>query len=149
MFERMRASVVLVLSLLLLTLSLSSHAAVITVPGDYVTVQEAVDAAAPGDTVDVAAGSYEEQVVIAKDLLLRGAGAGSTVLLSPVSLTAFFNSGSDDNYPVLYIHDATEQVAGRTIDGAGRGNGNSRFMGVAFWNAGGSVAAAAITGVRA
>ncbi|MCB9513377.1 MAG: hypothetical protein H6694_03595 [Candidatus Latescibacteria bacterium] len=82
MFERMRASVVLVLSLLLLTLSLSSHAAVITVPGDYVTVQEAVDAAAPGDTVDVAAGSYEEQVVIA-NLLLRGAGAGSTVLLSP------------------------------------------------------------------
>ena len=148
MFERMRASVVLVLSLLLLTLSLSSHAAVITVPGDYVTVQEAVDAAAPGDTVDVAAGSYEEQVVIAKDLLLRGAGAGSTVLLSPVSLTAFFNSGSDDNYPVLYIHDATVQVAGLTIDGAGRGNGNSRFMGVAFWNAGGSVAAAAITGVR-
>jgi hypothetical protein len=45
------------------------------VPGDYPTIQAAVDAAGEGDTILVAPGVYSEHVVVSKSgLTLRGAG---------------------------------------------------------------------------
>ena len=61
-------------------------AATLRVPEHFPTIQSAVNAANPGDTVKVAAGTFREQVIIAKDLTLKGAGAGDNT-----------DSGSADN----------------------------------------------------
>ena len=56
------------------------------VPGDFPTIQAAVDAAAEGDTILVAPGVYSENVVVSKSrLALRGAGPVSPVERPSVS----------------------------------------------------------------
>jgi len=50
------------------------------VPADYATIQAAIDAAQPGDTVAVARGQYTEAVQMRPGICLLGAGALHTVL---------------------------------------------------------------------
>ena len=52
----------------------------IAVPHDYATIQEAVDAAKPGDTVRVAAGVYAEVVTVDKAITLAGAASAATIV---------------------------------------------------------------------
>lgn len=102
-------------------------------------IQGEVDHAAAGDTVLVKNGTYEEAVVIDnKTLTLKGESLGA-VVKSPVSIPTCTTT-SYDWHPVICIKNgSTATVDTLTIDGAGRGNGNVRFMGVAFRNAGGAV----------
>ena len=46
----------------------------------YITIQEAIDAASVGDTINVAAGTYDEDVTVSKSLSLIGEGASSTTV---------------------------------------------------------------------
>jgi parallel beta-helix repeat protein len=48
--------------------------------GCYSTIQAAVSAAAANDTINVAAGTYTEDVTIGKSLSLVGAGAGQSII---------------------------------------------------------------------
>ncbi|MFH1278333.1 MAG: right-handed parallel beta-helix repeat-containing protein [Candidatus Eisenbacteria bacterium] len=104
------------------------------------TIQGGVDGVLAGGSVDIAEGTYVEQVHVTKsNLSLAGAGTGLTVIESPVTLTEFFTS-SDDNYPVVFIDGATGvALADLTVDGANQGDTNYRFVGVGFWNGDGSM----------
>ncbi len=121
----------------------------------FAVIQDGVNAVAAGGTVNILPGSYEEQVVIDKnDISLLGSGKGtdpgtSSIIVSPLSLTYYFVTGTNNNFPVVGIHDATGVVIDNIrIDGAGRGSGNYRFTGIGFWNAGGDVRDNYITGFR-
>ncbi len=81
-------------ALLLTALAVSSvFADVITVPGDYAQIHDAVQAASPGDIVEVAADTYYDCthetegpgttpacVIMKSGVTLRGAGTGATII---------------------------------------------------------------------
>lgn len=50
------------------------------VPGQYATIQSAINAADPGETVKVAAGTYTESIVMRRGVCLLGSGAKHTIL---------------------------------------------------------------------
>ncbi|MFN8178070.1 MAG: T9SS type A sorting domain-containing protein [bacterium] len=106
----------------------------------YATITAAIDApqTLDGHTLQIGAGTYEEQVVVTKALTLTGAGCGVTVIQSPAILAASF--GSPANKPVVFVNGKNAVIENLTVDGLGRGNANSRFVGVAYWNGGGKVA---------
>ena len=132
------------------------------------SIQAAIDAAgsgspgaatgvakSSGSTVNVGSGTFEQQSIITTDnLTLSGAGNGSdpannTIIKSPTSLSYSFTTGSNDNFPIVGVDGATGvTIENVRIDGAGRGNNNYRFQGIAFWNSGGSVMDSYITGIR-
>jgi parallel beta-helix repeat protein len=59
-----------------------------TAANPYRTIQKAVNEAAAGDTIEVAAATYDEQVTIAKSLTLVGAGPATTIIKAPSNLPA-------------------------------------------------------------
>jgi parallel beta-helix repeat protein len=52
--------------------SIANPGRIITVPDDYATIQAAINAATPGDTVHVRAGEYAEHVLVNKSITLEG-----------------------------------------------------------------------------
>ncbi len=86
-----------------------ARAATINVPADYATIQAAVNAAAPGDTILIAPGVYQEQVVITTDnLTLAGTGTNSNptvITVPPAGLTYYTTHIGDKVEYVVVAHD--------------------------------------------
>ncbi len=61
-----------------------SDGALILAPG--MSIQAAVNAAAPGDTINVPAGTYTEQVFINKSLTLVGENRDTTIIKAPATI---------------------------------------------------------------
>ena len=106
----------------------------------FATVQEGVDAVS-GSTVHIAAGTYIEQVHITLDnLVLEGSGVDVTTIQAPASMTEYFNTGSNDVYPVVFVDGVTNvTITDLTVDGDQQGITNNRFVGIGFWNGDGTV----------
>ena len=92
--------------------------AVIHVPGDYGTIQSAVDAASSGDTVNVAAGTYIENIVLKDGVELIGAGEDISII---------DGSGTDR---VIFCQDCT---AGTKLEGFTITNGDA-YRGGGIYN---------------
>jgi hypothetical protein len=117
----------------------------------FLTIQKAVDSAnVTENTIHVAAGTYQEQVVINKNLTL--VGTGDPVIQAPASPTKFkFPESGAWWDPVVFAFGGTN--AGGTISGAGTVtvsisgftvDGNNRVpydraAGILFRNAGGNI----------
>ena len=84
------------------------------VPGDYATIQEAIDASSDGDAVCIAAGSYAEQLTVAaKDISLVGVDGSA--------LTTVDSSGAA---PVLsYEGGENGTLSGLTLTGSNMSSG--------------------------
>lgn len=83
---------------LLAGMLLSTKAAQLEVPGTYATIQAAITAASPGDTINVAAGTYNENITITKSLTLVSADGPETTIITPANSilnTIRINPGSD------------------------------------------------------
>lgn len=144
--ERIRIGILLAV---LLGIGLPAGAAVLEVPSQYATIQEAIDAASAGDVINIAAGIYSEQLDVPIAVTLQGSGMENTTIATPPSLAAKFTLATEEQRPLVYIHDCTGcAVQQLEIDGNALGVGNAGLCGLAFHNAGGSVAVVRVTGVR-
>jgi hypothetical protein len=102
----------------------SSHDLV--VPRDYPTIQAAVDAAQPGDRIEVRPGVYREQVVIGKDVSVTGSGKGRTTIRAPRSLVP----GKDGGTSIVEIHNgASVSLSRLTVSGPGSGTCDNGALG--------------------
>ena len=136
---------VVIIALILLTSATAATAATLLVPSQYPTIQSAADAAVAGDEIVVSAGVYEEQILITKDLTLTGAGLGQTVLLAPVFMPHAVQTGQYN--AVIHVELPATVVTLRdfTVDGAGRGRVDTRFVGIMFDRVGGAAERIEIT----
>ena len=78
----------------------TASAATINVPGDYSTIQAAINAASDGDEIIIAAGTYIETINLnGKELTIDGAGVGSTIInASGFSVYAISNFGDNSTF---------------------------------------------------
>lgn len=89
-----------------LALAVPGFAATLSVPSQYSTIQAAVNAAAPGDTISIANGTYNEQVVISSaknHLTFIGASQTGVILQSGTNTTALTIHGTDITFEYLTV----------------------------------------------
>jgi hypothetical protein len=100
----------------------AAEAAVLTVPTSHATIQAAVEAAAPGDTIKILPGIYVEQVSIGKNLKLMGSGAASTIIKAPASL----QPGQDGDTQIVEVFGgASVTITKLAVKGPGSGTCDS------------------------
>lgn len=104
----------------------------------FSSITAAINAVDDGGVVHLSEGTYAEQIEISHNLSLIGSG-NATIIQSPDNLTLSFNTGVL-NKPIIWVHDTNDvRIQNLAIDGLGKGNENYRFMGIAYFNAGGFI----------
>ncbi|MEZ4388836.1 MAG: FlgD immunoglobulin-like domain containing protein [Candidatus Krumholzibacteriia bacterium] len=121
--------------------------------GIGLTIQAAVDAAPAGGVVNVAAGTYQEQVIIDKSLSLLGAGATSTTVeapdpidRAPYQITTWTSSIKTVDPVIGAVAAGTVHIADLTVDG--RDTGPDNFYGIHFFDTSGSITDCTVAGIH-
>ena len=110
---------------------------IIRVPGNFPTIQAAISAANPGDTILVSSGTYHENVAVTKSLNILGASPATTTIdasgsgpgLNITSTSSVYFSGFhvthtsmfDNGIDIFYSTNIT--IAGNRIDASSQTNG--------------------------
>ena len=106
--KKLELSLIISVFLFFVILSGNASATEITVclsGCDYATIQNAVGNASSGDTINVSAGTYDEQVIIDKSLTIQG--TGDTTIIKPSSATIL-----SQVFTGLFWYGGTKNVAG-------------------------------------
>jgi hypothetical protein len=117
-----------------------------TVPAPYPTIQSAVNASLPGDTISIAPGAYNEQVIVTtSDLTIIGSGSGSTIIqpLSVVTNSTSLQTGSPIAAIVLVDGASGVTIEQLSVDGSFAGallGCSPAFMGIFYRAASGLIA---------
>lgn len=124
-------------------------AEMIEVPGDYATIQAAVDAAVDGDVIKVGPGTYAEQIVISGKNFIQLKGDQAVIVPPPGMEGVIVKAVNCDE-----LH-----ISGFTVDGElgvnvtpgainQGGDFDTRFVGVRFQNSSGHVVEGQVINVR-
>lgn len=127
------------LGLFLLTLlctvalgSVDARAAIINVPTDYTTIQAAIDAASPGDTIAVAPGTYAGNINVTKSVTILGDPGDSAPGPGPNAPLIDGGSAPGSGFFIADgVHDVTIsgfEIANFTSNSNGIGNGISAWQ---------------------
>ena len=115
------------------------------------SIQAAIDAAAPGNLVSVDPGVYREQLTITKDLFLGGAGAAVTTIeapdaidRTPYAITTWTGSVKSID-AIVGIQSANVNISGFKIDG--RDTGPNNFYGIHGTDMSGSISSCEVVDV--
>jgi len=120
-------------------------------PGaQFTTIQAAITAATPGTNIRVCAGTYPEQLTIAKSLTLRG---DNGVVIQPSNVAAN-STGTTSGQPIaaiILVQDATDvDLRNITVDGSNGGINECApdFIGIFYRNASGEISRVAVRNVK-
>lgn len=120
----------------------------------YTTIQAAVTAASPGDTVKVCPNHYPEQIEINKNLTLIGIASGTqdaAVVTVPGGVLATTGNDIFGNAVAaqIFAHDAAVTISHITVDGANDGLTDCSVdaIGIYYQNVSGTITANAVRNV--
>ncbi len=105
-------------------------------PGQpYSTIQSAINAAAPGDTISVAAGTYNQSVFVYKQVTITGSGAATCIVAPSPTSTHVFNinsGGSNSSIDGFTITAASPAFSPVNIEGSNVSVTNCKMGGGSF-----------------
>lgn len=116
----------------------------------FTTIQSAVDAASPGDTIRVCPGTYVEQVTISKSLTIRGDN-GAIVMPTAVRVNGTdIPSGTPVAAVILVSNSAAVNVSNLIVDGSNNGivECSPDLKGILFQNSSGTIESNAVRHIR-